>query len=357
MRWARAVGVGNSRQAFLDLFDTADAELVPIEELILEAREGLVGLFARRVFVTDPIDDCLQYREARGVGLGLGLVAPFEQCMNVGEQLRFALCRHEHVRGLKAERAWFGNNVGLGLAPGRAGSGPTAKRDRTAGRLGRPRAVMRSRRLTSFPATRRVAGWPRGELPAPASAGTLPHRFAPGCLRPLVRSDGLFDHTRQLDRFLDAVVVLEAQDRRETRLQPRGHASLQEARRVDEPAESLLPLGLGPHDRDKHRGAAQVARDLDLKHRDRADARIGDVEQDRRRDDLANCFGHPQAAVCRHRYSPIQSVRRMMSIRYASMTSSALTSSKLPILMPHSKFCGTSLTSSLNRLRASIEPL
>ena len=39
------------------------------------------------------------------------------------------------------------------------------------------------------------------------------------------------------------------------------------------------------------------------------------------------------------------------------MTSSTLTSSKLPILIPHSKFCGTSLTSSLNRLRASIPSL
>ena len=52
-----------------------------------------------------------------------------------------------------------------------------------------------------------------------------------------------------------------------------------------------------------------------------------------------------------------QSVRRITSIRYASITSSVFRSSKLVILMPHSKPSRTSLTSSLNRLRASIAPL
>ena len=54
------------------------------------------------------------------MGSASGLVALFEQGMNVGEQLRFALCRHEHVRGLKAERAGIDEYDGLGPMPDRA---------------------------------------------------------------------------------------------------------------------------------------------------------------------------------------------------------------------------------------------
>ena len=48
------------------------------------------------------------------------------------------------------------------------------------------------------------------------------------------------------------------------------------------------------------RRAAEVARDLDVEHGDALDAGVGDLEQDRRRDDLADRLGHPQAAVGGH---------------------------------------------------------
>ena len=248
MRWALLLGVGNSGQGLLDLVDAADAELVPVEELVLEPREGLVGLFARRVFVTDPVDDRLQHREPRGVAVGLGLVAPLEQRMDVGEQLRLALCCHEHVRGLKAERAGIEDDD----RPGRRRR--RTERSGSPGRLdGRrpPVPVRRCLRIRVARPGRMPRGAARVGLVAAAAIG-----FIRGCLRPLVRGDGLVDQTRQLDRFLDAVVVFEAQDRRESRLQPRRHAGLEEARRVDQAPERLLPLGLGPHDRHKDRGAA-----------------------------------------------------------------------------------------------------
>ena len=113
---------------------TADADLVPVEELVVEPREGLVGVLARRVFVADPVDDRLQHREPGGVAIGLGLVAPLEQRVDVGQELGLALCCHEHDRGLKAERARVGETVGSWFAPAPSGRrrGRSGTRERSA---------------------------------------------------------------------------------------------------------------------------------------------------------------------------------------------------------------------------------
>ena len=83
MRLARSQRLGNSRQAFLNFLGIADADLVPVEKLVLEARQGLVGMFASRVFMTYPINDRFQNRKSRRVAVGLGLIAALEHCMNV----------------------------------------------------------------------------------------------------------------------------------------------------------------------------------------------------------------------------------------------------------------------------------
>ena len=92
MRTARRLGVGQAGQDALDLLERADADLVPVEEVVLEPREGLVGLLAGRPLVADPVDDRLQDRQA--VAPGLELVPLLEEGVDLGQELRFARCGH-----------------------------------------------------------------------------------------------------------------------------------------------------------------------------------------------------------------------------------------------------------------------
>src|SRR5437763_1079999 len=83
----RVPGVGDIRQRLLDFGDRADAQFVPVEELVLEPGERLVGLLARGVFVADPVDDRLEYAQPARRPIGLGLVPALEQRMDVIEEL------------------------------------------------------------------------------------------------------------------------------------------------------------------------------------------------------------------------------------------------------------------------------
>ena len=77
------LGFGNAGQGLLNLVDAADPDLIPVEELVVEPRECLVGVLASRVFVTDSIDDGIQHRELGSVAIDLGLVSPLQQRVNV----------------------------------------------------------------------------------------------------------------------------------------------------------------------------------------------------------------------------------------------------------------------------------
>jgi hypothetical protein len=66
-----AVGVGHAGENPFDLLERADADLVPVEEAVLEPGESLVGLVARRAFVADPINDRLEDRHLLGRRLAL----------------------------------------------------------------------------------------------------------------------------------------------------------------------------------------------------------------------------------------------------------------------------------------------
>lgn len=51
------LGLGNAGQRLLNLVDTAYPDLVPVEELVIEPRQSLVGVLTSCVFVTDPVYD------------------------------------------------------------------------------------------------------------------------------------------------------------------------------------------------------------------------------------------------------------------------------------------------------------
>ena len=93
--------LGNSGEPLFDFFNPTDPDFVPVEEFVTEARKCLVGLLTRGILVTDSVDDRLEHGKPGGVAVGARLIAALERGMNVGEKLRFALCRHGPIRGLK----------------------------------------------------------------------------------------------------------------------------------------------------------------------------------------------------------------------------------------------------------------
>ena len=118
---------------------------------------------------------------------------------------------------------------------------------------------------------RTVVAAPGSRLFASGSVAVVGIRSGAAPVLP-VRGDGFVDQAAELDRLLHAVVELEAQGRGEPGLEPRRDPRLEEARRVMQPLQGELLLGLGPHDRHEDRGLPQVAGDLDAQHGDRAHA-------------------------------------------------------------------------------------
>ena len=71
--WARSSGSGIPAKRLLDLVDAADADFIPVVKLVLEPREGLIGVLTRRVFVTDAVHDRVQHRQPAALRSALGL--------------------------------------------------------------------------------------------------------------------------------------------------------------------------------------------------------------------------------------------------------------------------------------------
>src|SRR5262249_23071468 len=132
------LGLRDPGQTFLDLLVRADADLVPVEELVFEPREGLIGLLAGRVFVTDPVDDRPEHREPDGVAIGLWLVSSPEQCIDFIKKLSLAFCCHEPNSTLQAGRNGAESNLPMEAV--RSGRIASSDRART-GRVGWCRAV------------------------------------------------------------------------------------------------------------------------------------------------------------------------------------------------------------------------
>src|SRR5262249_39023046 len=89
------LGLPQAGQGALDLFDRADADLVPVVEAILEPRQRLVSLLAGGPFVAHAEEDRLEDREPAIAPVGLRLVALFQERVDVRQELRLARCRHE----------------------------------------------------------------------------------------------------------------------------------------------------------------------------------------------------------------------------------------------------------------------
>src|SRR5262249_53157102 len=95
----------------------------------------------------------------------------------------------------------------------------------------------------------------------------------------IVGGDRRVDQAGDLDRLLDAVVLLEGQDRGEAHLEPGGDTRLEEPGCVLESAERELLLAGRAHHRDVDRGVALVAGHLDPEHGHRLHARVSDLEE------------------------------------------------------------------------------
>ena len=94
MRWARSWGLGISASVSWTSAIGLTPNLVPVEEMVLEPRQGLVGRFASCILVANTVDHGLQHAQPARGPIGLGLVPALELGMDVGKELRFTLCRH-----------------------------------------------------------------------------------------------------------------------------------------------------------------------------------------------------------------------------------------------------------------------
>ena len=146
-------------------------------------------------------------------------------------------------------------------------------------------------------AGRHVAVWVRvrGKVRVACRAG-----LARGAVGLEIGSNSLGDQAAHLDRFLHAVVELEPEHRRETSLQASRNLGLKEARGMLQSAQGETLLRLVSHHRDVDRRLAQVRGDLDPQDGDRADPRVGDLEEDGRSHNFADRLGHAQVAVRGH---------------------------------------------------------
>lgn len=95
------VRVREADQRRLDFFERADADFIPIEEVVFEASEGLAGLLLRGLFVAESIHDRFKDREPNRTRLCFRLVPFFQKRMDVGQVLRFALCSHGVLLGAR----------------------------------------------------------------------------------------------------------------------------------------------------------------------------------------------------------------------------------------------------------------
>ena len=120
MRWARVSASARSGQGLGQLVHGADADLVPVEEVLAQVLIGLLGQVAGGAFPADGVDELLQHRLLPGLIRAHSFAQNVEQ---MGDAFLFVGgCRSHDDSGALKENVKFPRIRGSSLYPSNGSS-------------------------------------------------------------------------------------------------------------------------------------------------------------------------------------------------------------------------------------------